>query len=351
MKRTETYSVKVGNIYIGHDNSLKIQSMATYKTSNIDEVVKQINELTKLGCDLMRVSILDEEDAASIYEIKKRISIPLVGDIHFNPYLAILAMNNGIDKIRINPGNISIDSLNYIIKSAFSNHVAIRIGVNSGSLDQKTLVKFNNIICAEAMIDLLDRYLLPFQKEDFSSLILSLKSSSPLLSIKAYRLASQKYPYPLHLGITEAGDSYNGIIRSTVGLTPLLLEGIGDTLRISLTSDPKEEIKAAKHLLHEVGLYENMPTLISCPTCGRTEVNLKPLVNKVSSYLETINKPIKVAIMGCIVNGPGEAKNVDIGLAGGKNKYLLFKNGKPFKSIDEKDAYNALIKEINKLIN
>lgn len=350
MKRYETYKVRVGNITIGHENSLKIQSMATFKTSDVENVVNQINELSTLGCDLMRVSIKDIDDCNAIYEIEKRISIPLIGDIHFDPNLAILAMKNGIDKIRINPGNIPLDSLNNIISVAKNNDVAIRIGINSGSLDKETLAKYNNKVTPDGMIDLLDKYLKPFMDKDFNSLILSLKSSSPLLSIKAYKMASIKYCYPLHLGITEAGTKEKGIIRSVVGLTPLLLDGIGDTIRISLTSSPIEEIKACKNLLHEVGLYKNMPSFISCPTCGRTEVDLEPLANKVSSYLDTINKPITVAIMGCVVNGPGEAKMADIGLAGGKNKFVLFKKGKVIKTIDEKDAYKVLIEEINKMI-
>ncbi len=351
MKRTETLSVKVGNITIGHQNKVVIQSMANIKTSNVNEVSKQINDLTSLGCELIRVSILDNEDALSLYEIKKRISIPLVADIHFDPNLAILAIQNGANKIRINPGNISLDSLNNIIKEAKNHHVAIRIGVNSGSLDQNTLDHYDQKVTSQGMIELLSKYLLPFEKQDFHDLVLSLKSSSPLLCIEAYRLASSLFPYPLHLGITEAGSKDIGMIRSSVGLSPLLLEGIGDTIRISLTSDPKDEIFTAKHLLQDVGLYFNMPTLISCPTCGRTKVDLEKLVNKIAPELEKIHYPLTVAIMGCVVNGPGEASHADIGLAGGQTRFVLFKKGKIIKTIKENEAYDILMEEIKKMTN
>lgn len=350
MKRNQTIPVSVGNIVLGHSEKIKIQSMATIKTSKIEEVSNQINQLALYGADLMRVSILDEEDAKALYEIKKRISIPLVADIHFYPHLALKALENGADKIRINPGNLPLDSLKEIIRCAKKNHAAIRIGVNSGSISESILEKHQNKVTADGMIELLRQYLLPFQEEKFDSIVLSLKSSSPLLSMEVYRLASENFPYPLHLGITEAGGKDIGLIRSAVGLTPLLLEGIGDTIRISLTADPLEEIFAAKHLLHDLNLYPNMPTLISCPTCGRTEVNVLEIVNRLTPELEKIHAPIKVAVMGCIVNGPGEAKHADIGLAGGKNKFLLFSKGKPLRTVKEEEAYIVLLEEIKKFI-
>lgn len=350
MKRINTRPVKVGNIIIGGQNKVVIQSMCNVKTSNVAAVVKQILELEKYGCELIRCSIMDEEDALAVKEIKQQIHIPLVGDIHFDYRLALLAMDNGIDKIRINPGNIgNEENVKKIIQKAKEKNVAIRIGVNSGSLDKETLSQNNNKVTAEGLVDLCEKYVKYFEKESFYNLVLSLKASSPLVSIEAYKLASQRFNYPLHLGITEAGSKDIGLIRSSVGLTPLLLDGIGDTIRISLSCEPYEEVFAAKRLLHDLDLYPNYPTLISCPTCGRTNVDIVKLSNDITKYLETINKNIVVAIMGCIVNGPGEASHADIGLAGGKNSFALFKKGKVIKTIKEEDAFNELIAEINNM--
>ncbi len=350
MERSQTIKVKVGNIYIGGSDEVIIQSMCNIKTSNYIEVSKQINELAKLGAQMMRVSCMDESDALAIKEIKKRISIPLVADIHFDANLAILAMKNGADKIRINPGNIKASTLHEIIKVAKENHVAIRIGVNSGSLDKETLAKYDNKVTAEGMIELLSKYVKIFEEENFDQLVLSLKASSCLLSIKVYEMASKLFKYPLHLGITEAGNKETGLIRSAAGLSPLLLKGIGNTIRISLSEDPKEEIIACKYLLNDLGLYHNIVTFISCPTCGRTEVNLFKIVNEITPFLQTINKPLTVAIMGCIVNGPGEASHADIGLAGGKNKFILFKKGEVFKTCKEDEALDLLKEEILKMV-
>ena len=348
MKRTETKKVKVGNLTLGGQNKVYIQSMCTIKTSNIEEVVKQINYLASIGCEIIRCSIMDEDDARAVRQIKNRISIPLVGDIHFDYKLALLAMENGIDKIRINPGNIgSFEKVKAIIDCAKKYNVSIRIGVNSGSLDQDTLAQNDDKVTAKGLVTLAKRYIDFFEANEFYNLVISLKASSCLTSIAAYKMASELFPYPLHLGITEAGGKDIGIIRSCAGLAPLLSEGIGDTIRISLSCDPKEEIIACKRLLHDLGLYPNYPTLISCPTCGRTMVDIISLSNKISEYLNTINKKITVAIMGCIVNGPGEAKQSDIGLAGGKDCFALFKKGKIVKTIPQKDALKILIEEIN----
>lgn len=349
-KRNETIKVKVGNIEIGGNNKVIIQSMCNIKTSNFIKVSEQINYLASLGAEMMRVSCMDEADARAIKEIKKRISIPLVADIHFDPHLALLAMENGVDKIRINPGNIPLNSLKEIIKKAKEKNVAIRIGVNSGSLDKETLSHYNNQVTADGMIELLSKYVKLFEEENFDQLVLSLKASSPLLSIEAYEKASKIFKYPLHLGITEAGGKETGLIRSAAGLSPLLLQGIGNTIRISLSCDPKEEIIACKYLLNDLGLYKNVVTFISCPTCGRTEVDIFKIVNEITPFLQTISCPITVAVMGCIVNGPGEASHADIGLAGGKNKFALFKKGKLFKTCDEKDAINLLKEEILNLV-
>ena len=347
MKRTETKSIKVGNVTIGGQNKVIIQSMCNIKTSNIEQVIQQILELENIGCQIIRVSIKDKEDALSLKKIKQHIHIPLVADIHFDYKLALLSIENGADKIRINPGNIgSYNKLKKVVLACKEKNIPIRIGVNSGSLIQPN-EENSYKVTAKAMVDKAKEYVSLLEDLDFYDICISLKSSSTLESIEAYRVASEIFPYPLHLGITEAGIKEVGIIRSIAGLAPLLEQGIGDTLRISLTDDPKEEVIACKRLLHDLGLYDNMPTLISCPTCGRTEVNLIDLSKKVQAYLDTISKPITVAIMGCVVNGPGEAKQADIGIAGGKNNWVLFKKGQIIKKISEEEAYETLIGEIN----
>ena len=347
MKRSETKSIKVGNVTIGGQNKVIIQSMCNIKTSNIEKVIQQILELENIGCQIIRVSIKDKEDALSLKKIKQHIHIPLVADIHFDYKLALLSIENGADKIRINPGNIgSYNKLKKVVLACKEKNIPIRIGVNSGSLIQPN-EENSYKVTAKAMVDKAKEYVSLLEDLDFYDICISLKSSSTLESIEAYRVASEIFPYPLHLGITEAGIKEVGIIRSIAGLAPLLEQGIGDTLRISLTDDPKEEVIACKRLLHDLGLYDNMPTLISCPTCGRTEVNLIDLSKKVQAYLDTISKPITVAIMGCVVNGPGEAKQADIGIAGGKNNWVLFKKGQIIKKISEEEAYETLIGEIN----
>ena len=350
MNRLQTRQFKIGNTLIGGQNKVLIQSMCNIKTSHYQEVIAQIKELEALGCDIIRVSIMDKEDAEAVKIIKQNISIPLVGDIHFDYKLALLAMDNGIDKIRINPGNIGGEAnVKKVIEKAKERHVAIRIGVNSGSLDEETLKQNDDKVTALGMVNLAEKNIAYFEKEEFYDIVISLKASSVLTSIEAYREASKRFNYPLHLGITEAGGKEIGLIRSSAGLAPLLLEGIGDTLRISLSCDPKEEVIAAKRLLHDLGLYPNYPTIISCPTCGRTQVDIFSLSNKVSEYLQTINKNITVAVMGCIVNGPGEGKQADIGLAGGKDAFVLFKKGKVIKTIKEQDAFDVLKEEIDNL--
>ncbi len=346
MNRTITNKIKVGNITIGGSNHVLIQSMCNIKTSKVNEVSKQINECAKLGADLMRVSVLDLEDAKAIKQIKKKIKIPLVADIHFDYRLAIEAINSGADKIRINPGNIGdIKNIKKVVDLAKKKNIPIRIGVNSGSLDKSISDKSSAINLVKSA----KKHVAILEKLGFRNIIISLKGSNVKDTVEAYMLASKTFKYPLHLGITEAGPSEIGITRSVAALAPLLLNGIGNTIRISLSDDPTKEIIAAKRLLHDVGLYKDYPTLISCPTCGRTRVNLIPLANKVLKYLEDNHINKKIAVMGCVVNGPGEAKECDIGLAGGKNEWVLFKKGKVIKKIKDKDAFNSLIKEINKL--
>ena len=348
MNRLETKLVKIGNTSIGHSNNVKIQSMCNIKTSKFEEVIKQILELEKLGCDIIRVSVMDDSDALAIKEIKKAIHIPLVADIHFDYRLALKAIENGVDKIRINPGNIgNIENVKKVVDACKEKHIPIRIGVNSGSLD-KSIHDYSTHYTANALVESAKKHVKILENLDFHDIVISLKGSDVLTTIKAYEIASETFPYPLHLGITEAGTKEIGIIRSVSGLAPLLLKGIGDTIRISLSADPKEEVIAAKRMLHDLGLYPNYPTLVACPTCGRTRVNVPGVADKVLKMLEEINKPITVAVMGCVVNGPGEAKNADIGIAGGNGEWILFKKGQVIATLkNDDDAIERLKIEIN----
>ena len=348
MNRLETKLVKIGNTSIGHSNNVKIQSMCNIKTSKFEEVIKQILELEKLGCDIIRVSVMDDSDALAIKEIKKAIHIPLVADIHFDYRLALKAIENGVDKIRINPGNIgNIENVKKVVDACKEKHIPIRIGVNSGSLD-KSIHDYSTHYTANALVESAKKHVKILENLDFHDIVISLKGSDVLTTIKAYEIASDTFPYPLHLGITEAGTKEIGIIRSVSGLAPLLLKGIGDTIRISLSADPKEEVIAAKRMLHDLGLYPNYPTLVACPTCGRTRVNVPGVADKVLKMLEEINKPITVAVMGCVVNGPGEAKNADIGIAGGNGEWILFKKGQVIATLkNDDDAIERLKIEIN----
>ena len=348
MKRTETKQIRIGRLTIGGQDKVLVQSMCKHKTSDVEAIINEINECEALGAKLMRVSVLDEEDAKAIAQIKKGIKIPLVADIHFDPNLAILAIKCGANKIRINPGNISDENkIKEIVELAKKKHVAIRVGANSGSvnklIDELDIpLAHKLILSAKEQVELLEKY-------DFHDIVISLKASNIKETIRAYQLASEMFPYPLHIGITEAGPYELSVIRSTAGLAPLLLEGIGDTIRISITGDAKDEVVAAKRLLHDCGLYELYPTFISCPTCGRTQVDVKPLGAKIFKYLEDNNYKLTVAVMGCVVNGPGEAKNADIGIAGGKGQYVVFKKGEVIKKVSEDEAYDAMIQEIDSL--
>ena len=348
MKRTQTKQIRIGRLTLGGQDKVLIQSMCKHKTSDVEAIINEINECEALGAKLMRVSVLDEEDAKAIAQIKKGIKIPLVADIHFDPNLALLAIKCGASKIRINPGNISDENkIKEIVELAKKKHVAIRVGANSGSVN-KLMDEFDIplahklILSVKEQVELLEKY-------DFHDIVISLKASNIKETIRAYQLASEMFPYPLHIGITEAGPYDLSVIRSTAGLAPLLLEGIGDTIRISITGDAKDEVVAAKRLLHDCGLYENYPTFISCPTCGRTQVDVRPLGAKIFKYLEDNNYRLTVAVMGCVVNGPGEAKNADIGIAGGKGQYVIFKKGEVIKKVSEDEAYDAMIQEIDSL--
>lgn len=348
-QRELTKKIKIGNAFIGGSNRVLIQSMCNIKTEKYLDVIKQINECAAAGADLMRVSVLDENDAYAISKIKEGISIPLIADIHFEYKLALICLEQGIDAIRINPGNIgSVDKIKLVVDKAKERHVPIRVGVNSGSMD-RSIFDNDGIVTSHYLYESALKHVKILEDLGFEDIVISLKGSSAKETIEAYRYASKMFKYPLHLGVTEAGPKDTGLIRSSAGLAPLLLEGIGDTIRISLSDDPIEEIKAASRLLHDLGLKDDYPTFISCPTCGRTEVDLIPTAKIIQKYIEDnhINKTI--AIMGCIVNGPGEARHADLGAAGGNGAWAIFKKGKVLRRVKNEDIVEELIKEINKL--
>ena len=343
MNRLETRPIKVGNIQIGGQNKVIIQSMTNTKTKDIDATVKQILTLEKVGCEIIRVAVLDLQDAQAIAEIKKQIHIPLVADIHFNGDFAIAAIKAGADKVRLNPGNLKDQSkIEEIVNLCKEKHIPIRIGINGGSLNKKYTR------CPENMIKSAWDHVRILEALDFHDIALSFKSSDPEECIKAYELASKEFPYPLHLGVTEAGGLLNSAIKSSIALGQLLREGIGDTIRISISDDPVEEIKVAKKLLRAVKLRNDVPNLVSCPTCGRIQYDMLPIVKQMEDYLETINKNITVAVMGCAVNGPGEAKEADIGVAGGKDSAILIKHGQIVRPIPQDKIVETLIEEIEK---
>lgn len=349
MKRNETRAIKVGNLVIGGNDQVIIQSMANTKTKDIEATVKQINDLANSGCQLVRLAVLNMDDALAIKEIKSRVNIPLVADIHFDYRLALQAIESGIDKIRINPGNIgSIDKVKLVVEACKKKHIPIRIGVNGGSLEKDILEKYGKPT-AKAMIESAKKHVEILESLDFYDICISLKSSNTLLTIEAYQLASETFPYPLHIGVTEAGTKLGGTIKSSFGIGTILYQGIGNTIRVSLSDSPLEEIKVAKTLLKELELIDNVPTLISCPTCGRIQYDLIPIAKEIEDFLNTINSNITVAIMGCAVNGPGEAKHADIGIAGGVNEGLLIKKGEIIRKVKQDDIVDELKKEIIKM--
>ncbi len=347
MNRTQTRTVKVKDIEIGGNNHVVIQSMCNIKTSRTDEVIAQILELEKMGCELIRVSCMDKEDAAAMGTIRNAIHIPLVADIHFDYRLALACIESGVDKIRLNPGNIgSRENVEKVVNACKEKKIPIRIGINSGSLEKDIHEKYGKPT-AEGMIESAKRHVQILEDLDFYDTVLSFKSSDPLLCIEAYRLASQTFDYPLHLGVTEAGTVMTSAIKSSLALGTLLMEGIGNTIRISVNGAPQKEIPIVKELLKSCGLIQNVPNLIACPTCGRTQWNMEPVVNEIEQYLQTVNKTVTVAIMGCVVNGPGEAKHADIAIAGGINEGLLIKKGKIIEKIPVSQMVPRLKKEID----
>ncbi len=347
--RELTTPVHIGNKTIGGAKRPLIQSMCSIKTSRYEEVAAQINRCALLGAEAMRCSVLDEEDARAFKLIKQRVSVPVIADIHFDYRLALLSIDAGVDAVRLNPGNIGEDwKVREVVNACKKKRIPIRIGVNSGSLDKKFATD-DPVVTAQSLVASAKNHVAILENLDFHDIVISLKGSNVLETLEAYRLASKTFPYPLHIGVTEAGPKDVSLIRSTAALAPLMLEGIGDTIRISLTEDPEEEIKACCRLLHDLGLYPDYPTFISCPTCGRTAVDLMPLAKKVQAYLEEKRICKTVAIMGCIVNGPGEAKHADIGLAGGKGQWVMFKKGVPFRTLKEDEAFDALVDELSKM--
>lgn len=349
-QRTQTVPVRVGNVVIGGSNEVVIQSMCTTKTADVEATVAEILRLEEAGCQIVRVTVNNKEAAEAIKEIKKRIHIPLVADIHFDYRLALLAIENGIDKIRINPGNIGRrEKVEAVVKACKERGIPIRIGVNAGSLERHLLDKYG-YPTADAMVESALYHIGILEELDFRDIIVSLKASDVPMAIEAYRKAAEAFAYPLHLGITESGTLYSGTIKSSAGIGALLSMGIGNTVRISLSADPVEEVKVARELLKVFGLISNAPTLISCPTCGRLDIDLFKVANEVEEYLSKLKVPIKVSVLGCAVNGPGEAKEADIGIAGARGEGLLFRYGEMIRKVPEAELVNELKKEINLIV-
>lgn len=348
--RKITCEVKIGNKKIGGNNPILVQSMTNTDTHDIEKTIEQIKRLEAEGCDIIRVAVPDMKAAEAIKEIKKNINIPLVADIHFDYRLAIKSIENGADKIRINPGNIGKEeNIKKVVEMAKERGIPIRIGVNSGLLKKEILNKYKGVT-AEAVVESALKNVLILEKLGFYDIVISLKTPNVPLTIEAYKLASSKVNYPLHVGITEAGTIEAGTIKSAIGIGTLLYLGIGDTIRVSLTGDPVHEIRVGKQILRSLGLLKEGVEIISCPTCGRTKIDLIKLAEEVEKRTMHIKKPLKVAVMGCAVNGPGEAKEADIGIAGGDGEGLIFKKGKVYKKVKEKDLVDELMKEIERLV-
>ncbi|KWX75304.1 flavodoxin-dependent (E)-4-hydroxy-3-methylbut-2-enyl-diphosphate synthase [Paenibacillus riograndensis] len=348
--RHQTRPVNVGGVIIGGNNEVAIQSMCTTKTADVEATVAEILRLEEAGCQLVRVTVNNEEAAAAIKEIKARIHIPLVADIHFNYKLALLAIENGIDKVRINPGNIGRrDKVEAVVKACKEKGIPIRIGVNAGSLESHLLEKYG-YPTPEAMVESALYHIGILEELDFHDIIVSLKASDVPMAIEAYRKAAEVIPYPLHLGITESGTLFAGTVKSSAGIGALLSMGIGSTVRISLSADPVEEVKVARELLKTFGLISNAPTLISCPTCGRLDIDLFSIANEVEEYISNLKVPIKVSVLGCAVNGPGEAREADIGIAGARGEGLLFRYGQMIRKVPEAELVSELKKEIDAIV-
>lgn len=349
IERRKTRVVNIGGVAIGGDNPIAIQSMCNTDTRDVNATVSQIKELEEEGCEIIRVAVPDMEAAEAVGEIKKRIGIPLVCDIHFDYRLALKCIEKGVDKLRINPGNIgSRERVEAVVNAAREREIPIRIGVNSGSLEKDILEKYGEVT-PQGLVESALRHVAILEDLNYDKIVISIKASNVPFSMETYSLLSKSVDYPLHLGITEAGTLYSGTIKSAAGIGAILGMGIGDTIRVSLTDKPVEEVRAAKEILKAMELRKFGISFVSCPTCGRTEIDLIGLAQRVEKECKNINKDIKVAVMGCAVNGPGEAREADLGIAGGKGYGLIFKKGEILHKLPEDQLLGALIEEINKL--
>jgi (E)-4-hydroxy-3-methylbut-2-enyl-diphosphate synthase len=349
MDRKYTQKIKIGDVYIGGDSPITVQSMTNTDTRDVNATVEQIKALQIAGCDIVRCAVPDMEACLALSQIVKQINIPLVADIHFDYRLALSAIDNGVSALRINPGNIGDEErIRLVVEKAKLNGIPIRIGVNSGSLEKDVLDKYGKVT-AEALVESALRHVKLLEKFDFKDIVISIKSSNVQQMLESYRLISSKVQYPLHLGVTEAGTLWRGTIKSSIGIGALLSEGIGDTVRVSLTGDPVEEIRVGREILKDLGIIKEGIEFVSCPTCGRTQIDLIKIATEVEKQLEGSNKLIKVAVMGCVVNGPGEAREADIGIAGGNGEGLIFKKGNIIRKVKEEDLVKELIKEINNM--
>lgn len=349
MHNQTTKRIVVGGVALGGGERIKIQSMTTTKTSDTEKTAAQIASLREAGCDIVRVAILDEADALAVRSLTDRIKIPLVADIHFSPKLAVMAIENGAHKVRINPGNIGGEKeIKFVADCIKAHKIPVRVGSNTGSIEKNFLEKYGKNEFSLVESALYNVGIL--EKLGVQDIVISVKASSVPLTVKAYRLLAQKTGYPLHMGVTEAGTTESGIVKSAAGIGALLLDGIGDTIRVSLTDDPVKEIGAAKLILRAVGLDENYVEVVSCPTCGRCTWESMSLAEKVSNFVKKYQKKAKIAVMGCVVNGPGEAKDADLGIAGGNGFCLIFKKGEPYKKVSDTQAEEEFFKEIRLLL-
>ena len=350
MHNQNTKQVKLGGVLIGGGSGVKIQSMTTTKTADVEKTLVQIRALENAGCEIIRVAISDESDALALKKVVEKIHIPLVADIHFSPKLAVMAIENGANKVRINPGNIGGErEIAYVADCVKAHKIPVRVGSNTGSIEKNFLEKYGR--SAQALVESAMYNVRILEKFGVNDIVISVKASDVKLTVDAYMLLANRTNYPLHLGVTEAGTTEAGIVKSAVGIGSLLLNGIGDTIRVSLTDDPVNEIYAAKNILRACGLEEKYVEVVSCPTCGRCEWESMELANKVSQFVRPYKKSAKIAVMGCVVNGPGEAKDADLGIAGGKGSCLIFKKGTPFKKVAAKDAEEEFFKEIRALLD
>ncbi|WP_106787412.1 flavodoxin-dependent (E)-4-hydroxy-3-methylbut-2-enyl-diphosphate synthase [Acidaminococcus fermentans] len=349
MERRKSRTIAIGQVTIGGENPVAVQSMTNTKTENIPATVDQIHRLTDRGCEIIRCAVPTLEAAQALKEIRKQIAIPLVADIHFDYRLALAALESGVDALRLNPGNIGgRDRVEKVVEAARQRQVPIRIGVNAGSLPKDLLEKYGHPT-AEALVEAAWRHIHILEEMDYNNIVISLKAHDVPLTLAAYRLMARECDYPLHVGITEAGTIRSGLIKSAVGIGTLLAEGIGDTIRVSLTGDPLAEIDAGFEILKSLGLRQHGPTLVSCPTCGRTCWSLEKVAKEVEARLAEIPEPITVAVMGCVVNGPGEAREADVGIAGGKSEGLLFRKGQILRKVPEARLVEELFEEIQKI--